>query len=192
MEQVRAFIAIELPDEVRRALSRLQQDLKTQTVAPVKWVEPRNMHLTLKFLGNIGVDTVVDIVKALGEAAKGVSPLSLGVSGLGAFPDAGRARIIWVGLTGDISGLRRLQQNIDKALAVLNIPPEKRPFSPHLTLARLRDGATNADRREVGRLLEETDFTENPDFTAGSVYLIKSQLKPSGPVYSVLGSADLG
>ena len=192
MEQIRSFIAIELPGEVKLAISRLQEKLKSGSRAPVKWVNPENTHLTLKFLGNIDMAVVDDIKKVLREAARGVPVISLGVEGLGTFPNNTRVQVIWVGLTGELDKLQKLQQRIDKELSPLGFPAEKRVFSPHLTIARLRDRASVNDRQEIGRLVEKTIFESSLDFSAKSVNLMKSLLTREGPIYSVLDSVNLG
>ena len=192
MEEIRAFIAIELPEQIRQSIARLQEGLKTKSRAPVKWVEPGNIHLTLKFLSNINAAITGDVIRAMEGAARGISSVRLGVEGLGAFPNNQRAQVIWVGLTGDLEKLRELQRRIDTALAGLGFPGEKRPFSPHLTIARLRDRATPADRQGIRELIMATGFQSGLDFNAGSVHLMKSRLTREGPIYSRLGSVRLG
>ena len=187
MEQIRAFIAIELPQALKSEITHLQEQIKAKSRVPVRWVNPDNIHLTLKFLGDINVDIVDDIIRAIGEAARGSNPIHLGVKGLGVFPNPKRVQIIWVGLTGGLDKLTNLQQRIDNAVAGLGFPREKRPFSPHLTIARLRDRATPAERQSMGQLIGETGFTSQLDFNAGSVNLMKSQLTREGPIYSRLG-----
>jgi 2'-5' RNA ligase len=192
MEQIRSFIAIELPVELKREISRLQERLKAGSRAPVRWVSPENTHLTLKFLGDIDVAVIDDIQNALQEAVRGISAIRLGAEGLGVFPNNTRVQIIWVGLSGELDRLQKLQQSIDKELAKLRFSVEKRGFSPHLTIARIRDRATASDRQDMGRLVENTDFTCNIDFSIDSVSLMKSQLTREGPIYSRLGSVNLG
>ena len=192
MEEIRAFIAIELPEQLKQSVARLQQQLQAGSRAPVKWVEPENIHLTLKFLGNIKAAITGDIIRAMEGAACGTSSIRLGVEGLGAFPSSQRVQIIWVGLTGELEKLGELQRCIDMALASLGFTGEKRPFSPHLTIARLRDRATPADRRTIAQLIKATGFLSGLDFHAGSVHLMRSQLTREGPVYSRLGSVRLG
>ena len=192
MEQIRSFIAIELPDELKNAISRLQEQLKAGIRAPVRWVSPENTHLTLKFLGDIDAAVIDDIRNALKEAVLGISAIRLGAEGLGVFPNSTRVQVIWVGLTGEVDKLQKLQRSIDKELAKLGFPAEKRGFSPHLTIARLRDRATANDRQDTGRLVEYTEFQSNLEFSVKSVNLMKSQLTREGPVYSRLGSANLG
>jgi 2'-5' RNA ligase len=192
MEQIRSFIAIELPGDLKLAISRLQDQLKSGSGAPVKWVNPENTHLTLKFLGNVSLAVIYDIKKALREAARGIHAISLGAENLGTFPNSTRVQVIWVGLTGELNKLQKLQQRIDKELLPLGFPAEKRAFSPHLTIARLRDRATVNDRHDIGRLVENTKFESGLDFSVKSVNLMKSQLTQEGPIYSVLAPVDLG
>ena len=95
-------------------------------------------------------------------------------------------------MTGELDKLQKLQQRIDKELSPLGFPAEKRAFSPHLTIARLRDRATVNDRQEIGRLVEKTNFESSLDFYVNSINLMKSQLTREGPIYSMLGSVNLG
>ena len=126
MEQIRSFIAIELPGDLKLAISRLQEQLISGSRAPVKWVNPENTHLTLKFLGNIDLAVVDDIKNTLREAARGIPAIHLGVEGLGTFPNNTRVQVVWVGLTGELDKLQKLQQRIDKELLPLGFPAEKR------------------------------------------------------------------
>ena len=191
MEQVRCFIAIELPDGVKRGLRELQAQLKTGSQAPAKWVDPNNIHLTLKFLGNVAADRTGEITAAMTQAVQGTSPFSLEVKELGVFPNPRRVQIVWVGVSGETEKLARTQQRIESNLERLGFPPEGRRFTPHLTLARLRDRATPDQRAKLGQLIAETEFDAAPSFTVDSVNLMKSQLTPEGPIYTRLSSAAL-
>jgi 2'-5' RNA ligase len=190
MEEVRCFIAIELPEGVKRGLRELQAQLKAGSLAPVKWVEPENIHLTLKFLGNVAADRIDEIALAMTEAAKGTSPFSLEVKELGVFPNPKRVQIIWVGLSREVEKLSRLQQRIESGLARLGFASENRRFTPHLTLARLRDRATPAEREKLGQLIAETEFDAAKSFMVKGVKLMQSQLTREGPVYTSLSSAE--
>jgi 2'-5' RNA ligase len=191
MEKIRAFIAIELPRELKEALAGLQGRLKSGGPAPVKWVDPGSMHLTLKFLGNIDSGITGRISGAMQGAVQGISPFHVQVKDLGVFPDPRRVRVIWVGLTGDIEKLSRLQQNIESALKPLGFTPENRPFAPHLTLARVRDGAAPAERQKLGQLVVATGFDNGYRLDVNSVDLMKSQLTREGPIYTRLASVVL-
>jgi 2'-5' RNA ligase len=191
MERIRAFIAIELPEAVKTEITRIQDQIKVKSRITVRWVRPLNIHLTLKFLGDIDIDQVEDITKAIEGASSGFGPFHLGINGLGVFPNPNRVQVIWVGLSGNLDKLDRLQRNIDNALDRLGFPADRRPFSPHLTLARVPDRATPVERQSTGRLIESMDFRSRLDFPVASVHLIKSQLTREGPIYRRLGSVLL-
>jgi 2'-5' RNA ligase len=191
MEEVRCFIAIELPDGVKRDLRELQAQLKAASLAPVKWVDPENIHLTLKFLGNVAAGRLDKIGQAMTEAVQGTSSFSLEVKELGVFPNPKRVQIVWVGVSGETEKLAILQQRIESGLEKLGFPSENRRFTPHLTLARLRDRATPQEREKLGQTIAETEFASAQSFMVNSVKLMKSQLTPEGPIYSQLSSAAL-
>jgi len=191
MEQVRSFIAIELPDEVKSGLADLQARLKTGQPPSVKWVNPNSIHLTLKFLGNVAADQIDGITRAMEAAARGTAPFPLEVRELGVFPTLRRVQVVWVGMSGDLARLGRLQQRIESNLGPLGFTPEARKFTPHLTLARLREQATPDERQSLGQLIARTGFTAAPGFTVDAVNLIKSQLTREGAIYHRLSSVKL-
>jgi 2'-5' RNA ligase len=191
-EQIRSFIAIELPEEAKKGLARLRKELERDEQRFVKWVDPGGIHLTLKFLGNIPSKQVAEITEAIEEAAKGVSPFNLEISGLGAFPSLRQARVFWVGVGGEMDQLSGLQQNIDSALAALGFAKEERPFVPHLTLARIREGASPPERRSFGELVGSTTFEDKYPVEVEAIRLMKSQLTPAGAIYTCLSEVGLG
>ena len=191
MEQVRSFIAIELPDELKTGLSRLQARLKTGNPPWVKWVDLHGIHLTLKFLGNVAIDRTGEITGAIEAAARGVSPFVLQVKDLGAFPNLRRVQVVWVGMGGEVAKLNQLQQKIESNLARLGFAPESRPFTPHLTLARLRDRASPDERQRLGQLIADTRFEEAYNFKVDAINLMKSQLTREGAIYSRISSVEL-
>ena len=191
MEQVRCFIAIELPEEVKAGLTRLQAKLKLGNQCPVKWVDPYSVHLTLKFLGNVDADRISQITAALAEAAQGVSPFHLEVKDLGVFPNLRRVQIAWVGLSGDLDKLLQLQQRIESNLSRLGFAPEPRAFTPHLTLARVRDQASPDERQKLGQLISSTKFEAAYSFPVDSTRLMRSQLTREGAIYSQISSVVL-
>ncbi len=183
IEQIRSFIAIELPDEVKSALAELQTGLQTDRQPSVKWVDPYAIHLTLKFLGSIAGDRISDISSAIEEAAQDFSPFSLEIKGLGVFPNFKRVRVVWVGMGGDIPRLKQLQQRIESNLVPLGFARESRPFTPHLTLARVRENASPTEQQRFGQLIADSSFETAHHFTAGSISLMRSQLTPEGAIY---------
>ena len=191
MEQIRSFIAIELPREVKSALTRLQDKLKAAGSAPVRWVDPANIHLTLKFLGDIDTGITGRITSALEEAARGTRPFNIEVSGLGVFPNIRRVQVVWVGLTGELEKLGQLQKRIEASLIPLGFPAEARAFTPHLTIARVRDYAGSDERQRLGQLIERTGFNAQYPIKVDAIQLMRSQLTREGPIYSRIGTVGL-
>ncbi len=192
MEQIRSFIAIELPEDIKTALSRLQAQLNSGNYPYVKWANLHGVHLTLKFLGNIAVNITGEITRAMATAAANIPPFHLEVRALGVFPNLNRVQIVWVGITGEVARLQQLQQRLESALAPLGFTPESRPFKPHLTLARLSNGASPDERRRLGQLIAGTRFEANHSFSVDAINLIKSQLTRTGAIYSRISSVGLG
>jgi 2'-5' RNA ligase len=191
MEEIRSFIAIELPDKVRQGLSRLVAQLKSRQPDGVKWVDPTGIHLTLKFLSNITSGQISEITEAMAEASREIPPFSLEIKGLGVFPNLNRVQVAWVGVGGETDKLVRLQQRLESNLKILGFPPEKRGFAPHLTLARVRREASSQDRQELGRLIAATKPDPIGRFTVGTTSLMQSQLSREGAVYTQIGAALL-
>ena len=191
MEQVRSFIAIELPEGLKVELIQLQGQLKLGEQSWVKWVDSSSIHLTLKFLGNIAVGRINKIIRAMEEAVLGISPFHLEVRELGAFPNFKRVQVAWVGVGGEVDKLVQLQQRIDSNLAPLGFAIETRPFTAHLTLARLRDRASPDERQRFGQLIAGTRFESAYTIKVDAVSLMKSQLTKEGAIYSRLSSVGL-
>ena len=191
-EQIRSFIAIELSEEAKKGLARLRKELEGDEHKFVKWVDTGGIHLTLKFLGNIPSKRVTEITEAMGKAAQGISPFHLEISGLGAFPNLRQVRVFWVGIGGEVDKLSGLQQSIDSALAALGFAKEERPFVPHLTLARIREGALPSERRSFGELVGSTVFEDKYPVAVEAVRLMRSQLTPAGAIYTCLSVVELG
>ena len=179
---IRSFIAIELPDKVRRVLDQVQKHLR-DSVTGVRWVQPESIHLTLKFLGSILPEQVAAISAAVGEVAHGEPLLALNVSGIGAFPNARRPRVIWVGIVGEVERLGRLQTRLESALESLGFQREERPFRPHLTLGRVKDPRRPPD---LTRALAETTVPASNPFDVREILVYKSDLRPTGAIYTKL------
>ncbi len=191
MEQLRCFIAVELPEEIKAGLSRLQAKLKSGDQFPVKWGDPYSTHLTLKFLGNVNVDMTSPITEAMAEAAPGVAPFRLEIKGLGVFPNPRRVQVIWVGISGEVDKLLQLQKGIESSLGRLGFAPEARAFTPHLTLARVRDQASADERQRLGELIAGTKFELAYPFPVEAINLMRSQLTREGAIYSRISSVKL-
>lgn len=191
-EQIRSFVAIELPEEAKRGLARLRRELERDEHRFVKWVDPEGIHLTLKFLGNVPSKRLAEITEAIAKATQGVWLFHLEIHGIGAFPSRKQPRVLWVGIGGEVDKLTRLQQSIDSALAALGFAKEERHFVPHLTLARVREGASPADRKGFGELLSSTILEEKYPIEVEAVRLMRSQLTPAGAIYSCISMFGLG
>ncbi|MBA7483263.1 RNA 2',3'-cyclic phosphodiesterase [subsurface metagenome] len=191
MEQVRCFIAVGLPDEVKAGLKDLQAQLKSGGQISIKWVDPYSIHLTLKFLGGVDAAKITPITTAMEEAAQGIAPFFLKVEGLGAFPNLRRVQVVWVGMGGEVDKLARLQQRLESGLAGLGFTPENRRFTPHLTLARVRDRVALDERERLGELIAGIKFETAHSFPVEAVSLMRSQLTREGAIYSRISAAEL-
>jgi len=191
MEQVRSFIAIELPDELKLGLTQLEAQLKMSQQPWMKWVDPYNIHLTLKFLGGIAVDRISEITGVMEEAIQGIPPFQLEVKDLGVFPNLRRVQVAWVGIRGEVDKLSQLQQHLESNLARLGFAPESRLFTPHLTLARLRNRASPDERQSFGQLIANTRFEATYTIKVDAISLMRSQLTREGAIYSRLSSVRL-
>ena len=191
MEQIRSFIAIELPDELKVGLAQLEARLRSAESSWVKWVDPYSIHLTLKFLGNIATDRVNEITGAMKDAVQGTTSFHLETKQLGAFPNLRRVQVVWVGIGGEVEKLIQLQQRIDSSFAPLGFAAETRPFTPHLTLARLRDRASPSERQRFGQLITSTRFEAVHTIKVDAINLVRSQLTRGGAIYSQISSVRL-
>ena len=190
MEEIRCFIAIELPDDIREGLGKVIAGLKSSQL-DVKWVDPFSIHLTLNFLGYVAPDRIAEITEAIADAATGVPPFFLEIKKLGVFPNLNRVRVVWVGVEGETDKLLQFQKRLETNLDILGFPPEERDFTPHLTLARVRENVSPEERRELGQLIAATGAPTIGRFTATTVSLMRSQLARTGAVYTQLAAVEL-
>ncbi len=187
-DTLRAFIAFRLPDPVVRFIRDLQADLKNRPELRLKWVRPESVHLTLKFLGNIRPDAVDAIAGAMADTAVLWTPLSLSARGLGAFPTPKKARVVWIGLTGDTHPLIELQKDLDGRLEAIGFPRETRSFKAHLTMGRAKG---KVDPQSLVEAITAGAESASPAFPADRLILFKSDLRPDGAVYTPLREAPL-
>jgi 2'-5' RNA ligase len=157
-----------------------------------KWVAPQSIHLTLKFLGDIADSRVQPIGQALERACAGVQPFAISLTDMGCFPNPQRPRVIWVGVGGELEPLMQLQRAVEAEVNPLGFEPERRGFTPHLTLARIRDRARPSERLELGQLLSKVKVDTSVTMTVQELSLMRSELRPSGAVYTRLVAAALG
>ena len=193
---IRTFIAVELDPALKQAIAGVQDTLQRELhrLTPgirVQWVRTDSIHLTLKFLGDIEESQVGSILQAVEDAGRDDAPFSVDVKGFGVFPDLRGPRVLWTGLSGHTDRLIRLAGSIDAALTPLGFPVEHKPYTPHLTLARVKEQS-----RAIGKALADTGVMRESTclgtLPIQAVALMKSEPTPSGSIYSRLGLIKLG
>ncbi len=186
---LRVFLGVELTSDLRQKLADLQNLLRG-TLPKVNWVPSDSIHLTLKFLGNVAIGMVDQLETAIEPIRNNQPPLTLEIHGLGVFPHIRRPRILWTGCTGDYPALLKLVSRIESALEPLGFSPEEKPYSPHLTLARIK-----RDNSIVGRVLTHSGLLEQPrnlgSFLIDRIALFRSDLSPFGAEYASLWTLPL-
>jgi RNA 2',3'-cyclic 3'-phosphodiesterase len=200
-EQIRTFIAVELDENHHRALCELQTRLKGElataktagspTARDVRWVAPDNIHLTLKFLGGVESGRLPDLQRAVADVCASIAPFALSITGAGAFPNTRRPNVIWVGVGGDVERATALAQKIDDACAALGFAREERPFSPHLTLGRVKRDVRPSDRQFIGEMIVNAHVGALGELRVERVSVMKSELHPGGSVYTRLAEIRL-
>jgi len=188
---IRCFIAIELDEAVRKELGRLQDRLRRRfdvLDTSVNWVRPENIHLTLKFLGDVQDNVIADICSAVSMAVVGTVPFDFEFANCGCFPPSGSARVLWTGITDGSKELQSLQTALENHLGMLGFPPEGRKFTPHLTLARIKNA-------KIGRTVQDAVKDIEPFVLARqnvwALTVFQSELTRTGPVYTALHHAKL-
>ena len=192
MDSLRIFVAIPLPQVLLEQLDTVQ--LRLQGKVPhrsIRWVRSNGVHLTLKFLGDTPRDEIATIREALTVVARYAPRCTLTAEGLGCFPSPGRPRVVWVGVSDATGCLKGLFKAVEEAMTSLGYPPERHGFTPHLTLARVRRGASRSDQSQISEAITGTRVGELTTFTAERFELIQSELKPSGAEYMTLHAFEL-
>ena len=190
MSVIRAFIAVDLPKEIHDCLAYVSTQLKEQIGdVPVRWVTPQNIHLTLKFLGEVSLNNIDVLTEMLVTEATPIAPMVISVGGLGAYPKMRSPRVIWVGVEAP-QELEALQKGIDTQAARIGYAPDQRPFSPHLTLGRVSRNATPQEVRKIGDVLGAQKIGFLGVARIQAVHIYRSDLKQSGAVYTQLFSAS--
>jgi 2'-5' RNA ligase len=187
-KKIRTFVAVEIDRPIRNRASELIGLLRG-TEADVAWVEPQNLHLTLKFLGNVHEQEIFQVCRAVQRGADEIPPFDLEVCGAGAFPNAARPRTVWLGARDGVKQMIALHDAIENSLADLGYREEHRQFQTHLTLGRVHGaGPTIAD---LGKLLQQHAEFFAGCMTVNRVTVFSSDLTPEGPIYESIGVANL-
>jgi 2'-5' RNA ligase len=185
---LRSFLAIELPATILTRIEEVQKDLKSSR-ADVRWVSPENIHLTLKFFGTIEESIIESIIKLTEGPVQGTPLFFLKIQGMGAFPNLKNPRVIWMGFQEGKEIIVAIQKQLEREFEKIGFQPEDRPFHPHLTLGRMR---SNRGKDELVRGMERYREEEFGNFQVEKIVLIKSDLKPTGPIYTALREIRLG
>lgn len=191
MTVIRAFVAIDLTPEIRQRLDQVTSQLRQGlNDVPIRWVPGSNIHLTLKFLGDVSLNNLEMLQKVLRTEVEGHHPFEISIGGLGAFPTMRHPRVVWVGVEAP-SELGSIQHSIDTAMEKLGYTREDRPFSAHLTLGRVSRNATSRDTHLIGEALETTKIGFLGVVQIDAVHLFRSDLRPTGSVYTKIFTAPL-
>ena len=185
---MRAFVAVELTEEIRAALGRALDGL-ARTGAPVKWTASKNLHLTLKFLGAVAEEDVPRAVEILRKCAAAAAPFELAIAGIGAFPDLRRPRVIFARGVETPASATALAKRLDREMTRVGAERERRPLRAHITLGRVRKPGRMDALKEHMEKLDARDFGR---MTVNEIALIKSDLTPDGPIYTAVECAALG
>ena len=185
MHAIRSFIAIELPGPIQKQLDGIINQLKGPTTGAVRWVPVQNIHLTLKFLGDVSPANMEILMNMLRTESSRQKSFSISIGELGAFPSPRRPRVLWIGVsaTPQLDALARL---VESETRKLGYPPEARPFSPHLTLGRVSQSATPLQVRQMADTLAGKKVGHLGNAEVNEVVLFKSILTPKGAEYTAL------
>lgn len=192
MADVRTFVAITLEPQVLRALEAAQARLRgLEGGHACRWVGTESIHLTLHFLGDVPEERLQEVFAAVARGSRGYGSIAIAVAGLGCFPNARQPRIVWAGVREETGRLVDLQRAIGRELAGVGYPPERRPFTPHLTIGRARRDAARADLAALGRSVSAQPQDALAEMRVERVHVIKSDLRPSGAVYTTMSTTEL-
>ena len=182
---MRAFIAIELPVEIRDGLSNIQDRLKVE-LPKLSWVKPQNLHLTLKFLGDISPEQLCNIKRITTEIIKTTAGFKIRLENLGVFPNLHAARTIWFGTNQPPSGLKQLEKQLETRLVEAGIPQQERTFCTHITIGRIKAHSIASDLKKAIDKVEVDKTYANWEFNCREFALFESTLGPGGPTYTIL------
>jgi 2'-5' RNA ligase len=185
---IRAFLAIDLPEEIRDQIRGIQDRLKTK-LKGIRWIRPEGIHLTLKFLGSISKNDILNISGMVEKQTKDVGPLMLNVGTAGTFPDLKRPRVLWLGVGGETERLLILQKKMDTSLEDCGFKSEARTFSPHLTLGRIK---SHKGISGLSQAIEDGKNFAAGSFHADGLTFFKSDLTPKGAIYTKLAYFPFG
>ena len=155
----------------------------------MRWVDPRGIHLTLKFLGDIDPGRADAILESMVRVGQEVSSFSLSLAGLGVFPNQRQPRVLWVGVAGEMGPLTGVQLGVEEAMSERGFTKERRSFNPHLTIGRVRDGVSASDRQKIGTSVTSCSLDPTESWMADTMHLFQTTFTPDGSIHDIIGSA---
>jgi 2'-5' RNA ligase len=184
---MRLFISIEIPDAIKNNIEKLIKELGTH-LTPIKWVDKKNLHLTIKFLGEVDGSRIEELKGLTKESIGEMGKLSISIKGIGVFPDSMHPRMIWVGLGNGLAKVREVSQKVEKLLSSKGFREEENEFTPHLAIGRIK---SEINIISLKRFMDENKDMDLGSFDAENLSIVKSTLKPTGPVYEIIGQVKL-
>lgn len=185
---IRSFIAVDIPNEIKNKIAEIQMELQ-QILPKVSWVKPSNIHLTLKFLGDVTPEQIPSIEEAIHDAVKGLQPFDIKIGGIRAFKNLSQPKVLWINIATEPTSIIQLAENLDSSLNCLSFPKESRKFTPHLTIARIRNHIN------LTKFVSYFDAYNKMDYVPihiKQLSLIKSQLASEGAIYTKLKTVQFG
>ncbi len=182
---LRTFFACQISPENLAQIEQLLAELESPSSNAVKWVNPKNLHLTLKFIGDFKQADIDRIKPVLAEALSAFESFPINIHTLSAFPSLDRPQVVWLGLTAD-PALFQLVKTVEKQCEHLNYPAEKRPFAAHITIGRLRSSATPAEKNLISKVIRARQSIDIGKQRIDALHFYKSELTPAGPIYQIL------
>jgi 2'-5' RNA ligase len=188
MEKIRTFIAIDLTQEIKGKIDEFIKEIRP--LSPhIKWVSVENIHLTIKFLGNIYAKEHDKLYRGLEMAIEDMNKIKLVVRGTGVFPNPRNARVFWLGVQGEVEKLQEMQNRVEYELEKQGFPREEKPFSPHITIARFK---SRINPEKLTNIIADSQNLHFGEMDVSSVMVYRSDLFPSGPEYSLLKEIKFG
>ena len=190
-ETIRVFLAIDLPSSLQSVLAELIGQLRHQNLHDIRPINPDNLHITMNFMGDVSVNKIPDVVKAVSGIVELTAPFDLKIGPIVTFPDERFPRVISIGFTGNLNPVTQMHQCVEATMANLGIVNEQRPFIPHLTIVRMRDEASLDMGRSAIKLVNKYWAGSGSDFQVNSVSLIKSNLSANGASYETIANFEM-
>ena len=193
--EVRAFVALYISEAARQALTgaiaSLRAAIPPEISRAIRWVDPKGIHLTLKFLGNIDSGLVEQVLDSMKQSARISAPFSLELSDLGVFPGRRAPRVLWAGIGGDLDALGHLQRELESNLATQGFQREERGFNPHLTIGRVRNGGSRDQGQRIVDAVASVHLEPTDPWRVDELHLMRSTLTPQGALYDSLGAVSI-